>query len=292
MIRRQLHSNCLFGYMFYYMMGDHMKKIIKYIKAVVDQVSKNHVGAYAAQSSYFFILTLIPIILLLLSIVQYTPLTQANVMEAVTMIFPEETMQKFISGIVEEVYSQSKTIIPITVLVVIWSAGKGVLSINYGLNLIYGIKETRNYFVLRVRASLYTVIFIATIVMGLVLAVFGNSLGIFLGKHFHVLHDTIEFVLHLKTVTTFCGSFVCSMLVYQYLPNKKNKITEQIPGAIFTALAWLAISFVFSIYLTVFRSFSGLYGSMTAIVLVMLWLYFCMYALLLGGILNVWLSEV
>ena len=269
-----------------------MKKIIEYVKAVTKCVSKNHIGAYAAQSSYFFILSLIPIILLLLSIVQYTPVTKLNVMEAVTMIFPEETMQRFISGIVEEVYSQSKTIIPITILVVIWSAGRGVLSINYGLNLVYGISETRNYYVLRVRASLYTVIFILAIVLGLVVAVFGNSLGSFLGGHFHVLHDTIEFILHLKTVTTFCVSFVFSLLVYQYLPNKKNKITDQIPGAVFTSLGWLVISFGFSVYLTVFRGFSGLYGSMTAIVLVMLWLYFCMYTLLLGGMINQWLDKV
>lgn len=268
-----------------------MKKIYKYIKGITNEVSRCHIGAYAAQSSYFFILSMIPIILLLLSIVQYTPVTQENVMEAVTMVIPEETMQRFISGIVEEVYNQSKTIIPITALVVIWSAGKGVLSINYGLNLIYGMQETRNYFILRVRASLYMIIFILTIVLGLVGAVFGNSLGIFLGKHFHVLHDTIEFILHMKTVTTFCVSFVFSLVVYRYLPNTKNRMADQIPGAIFTSLGWLMISFLFSIYLTVFRGFSGLYGSMTAIVLVMLWLYFCMYTLLIGGMINQWLGK-
>ena len=217
-----------------------MMKTINKIREITGQVSQKHVGAYAAQSAYFFVLSMIPIILLLLAIIQYTPVTKADVMTAVVNLFPETSMQDFMVGIVNEVYNQSKTVIPITAIVALWSAGKGVLAVSTGLNCAYELRETRNYVFLRIRASIYTILFIAAIVMALVLSVFGNNISIFI---YHKI------------------------------------------------LGWLVISFVFSMYLTIFKGFSGLYGSMTAIILVMLWLYFCMYVMLLGGLINcIWVD--
>ena len=156
-----------------------MMKTINKIREITGQVSQKHVGAYAAQSAYFFVLSMIPIILLLLAIIQYTPVTKADVMTAVVNLFPETNMQDFMVGIVNEVYNQSKTVIPITAIVALWSAGKGVLAVSTGLNCAYELRETRNYVFLRIRASIYTILFIAAIVMALVLSVFGNNISIF-----------------------------------------------------------------------------------------------------------------
>ena len=139
---------------------------------------------------------------------------------------------------------------------------------------------------MRIRASMYTILFIIAIVLGLVLSVFGNSISIFINARFPFLKDTTEYILEMRTLVTFIILFGFSLMIYRFLPNHKAKYSEQVPGAIFTAVAWEVISFIFSMYLTIFRGFSGLYGSMTAIILVMLWLYFSMYAILLGGLLN------
>lgn len=263
-----------------------MLKTVKKIMGFIDRVSENHTGAYAAQSAFFFMLSMIPFILLLLTIVQYTPVTKADVMTAAVQIFPEVNMQNFIVGIVNQVYNQSRSIIPITALVALWSAGKGVLAMSTGLNRVYGIGETRNYVVLRMRASLYTIIFIVAIVLGLVLSVFGNSISLFMSGRFPLMQDTMEFILEMRTVVTFSILLGFSLVIYRFLPNRKDSIKDQLPGAVFTAIGWQLISFIFSMYLTIFQGFSGLYGSMTAIILVMLWLYFCMYAMLLGGLVN------
>ncbi|XCP84507.1 YihY/virulence factor BrkB family protein [Roseburia hominis] len=266
-----------------------MKKIVNKIMNFAGLVSKNRTGAYAAQSAYFFMLSLIPIILLLLAIVQYTPVTKADVMTAAVLVFPEESMQSFIVGIVNQVYNQSQTVIPITALVALWSAGKGVLAMNTGLNCVYEIRETRNYFILRIRASIYTFVFIVAIVVALVLSVFGNSISIFVSSKFPIFEETMAYILQMRTVISFFMMLGFSLLIYRFLPNRKDKIKYQLPGAVFTSIGWLLISFIFSMYLTIFKGFSGLYGSMTAIILVMLWLYFCMYVMLLGGIINrVW----
>ena len=88
-------------------------------------------------------------------------------------------------------------------------------------------------------------------------------------------------IMRLRTVISFVVMTGISLLVYHFLPNRKLPFRDLILGSIFCSLGWLVISFVFSMYLTIFKGFSGLYGSMTAIILVMLWLYFCMYVMLL-----------
>ena len=114
------------------MIGKWIGKAIR----VSDDIGEHHVGAYAAQAAYFFVLSLIPIILLLLTMVQYTPVTKADVMTAVVQVFPS-TVDTLITSIVNQVYNQSSTVIPVTIVVALWSAGKGVLSITTGLNAIF-----------------------------------------------------------------------------------------------------------------------------------------------------------
>ena len=98
-------------------------------------------------------------------------------------------------------------------------------------------------------------------------------------------------VLESRTIISFAGWFLFAIVIYCFLPNKKISVWKQLPGAIFTSVLFMMISFGFSVYLTIFHSFEGLYGSMTAIILVMLWLYFCMYTILLGGLINSMLLE-
>ena len=145
-----------------------IKKLYKEITRISEEIAKDHVGAYAAQTAYFFMICMIPIILLLLTLVQYTPVTKADVMTAVIQVFPS-SVDSMMTSIVNQVYNQSTGIIPITVLVALWSAGKGVLAMSTGLNCVYKCRETRNYVLLRIRATLYTVMFILVIILLLVL---------------------------------------------------------------------------------------------------------------------------
>lgn len=258
---------------------------------IPEDVGRHHVGAYAAQAAYFFMLSMIPIILLLLTMVQYTPVTKADVMTAVVQVFPS-SVDSMITSIVNQVYNQSSTVIPITIIVALWSAGKGVLSISTGLNTIYGCPETRNYLYLRIRATFYTVLFVAVIMLLLVMSVFGNSLNILITSHVPAIKPVADKLIEMRMTVTPVVLMGFSLLIYKFLPNRKEWFRKQIPGSIFTAIGWLIISWVFSVYLDVFKGFSNMYGSLTTIVLIMLWLYFCMYCILLGAELNIYLREI
>lgn len=269
-------------------------RAVKTVLNIMKTISSHHTGAYAAQAAYFFVLSLIPIFLLLLTMVQFTPVTMNDVMEAVLQVFPE-SVAPLIRSIVIQVYTQSGTVIPVTIIVALWSAGKGVLSVTSGLNCIYAKTETRNYFYLRIRASFYTVLFLLAIMLSLILSVFGNSISVMLYEYVPFLSKVVDFIIRIRTFVTLVVLTVFWDLVYKFLPNRKNRakttLRRQLPGAVFTACGWLLVSFIFSVYLDIFTGFTNMYGSLTTIILILLWLYVCMYIILLGGEVNALLER-
>lgn len=271
-------------------MKEIVRKVIKGINRLLVSDADDHTGAYAAMSAFFFVLSLIPIILLLLTLVQYTPLTKVDVMSAVANVVPD-SITPAILAIVNQVYNQSAAVIPITVLVAMWSAGRGVLAMTAGLNCIYKSHETRNYIFLRIRATFYTVSFLVVIVVTLVVLGFGNSISLFVEEHIPIASHVTQFMIEIRTITIFFGLIVFSLCIYKFLPNRKDRLFAQLPGAVFTAAGWLLTSFFVSKYMEIFKGFEDMYGSLTTIVLIMLWLYFSMYIMLLGGKVNVYFQE-
>ena len=262
-----------------------MKELWKKIVKIVEKIMGDHVSAYAAQSAFFMMLSLVPIILLLMTLVSYTPITQADIMAVANELFPK-TIRSTIMAIVDEVYNQTGTTISVTLLVAFWSAGKGVLAMSNGLNTIKGLVETRNYIFLRLRAAGYTVLFLVVIILSLVVLGFGNSISLLVNEHFPVVEYIMDFIIEIRTVVLFLVLIVFSVCIYEFLPNRRGKILYQLPGAVFTAAGWTFASFLFSVYMDIFKGFRNLYGSFATIVIVMLWLYFCMYVMLLGGEIN------
>lgn len=271
-----------------------IKKLYEKCGELTSDISSHHVGAYAAQTAYFLMLSLIPIILLLLTLIKYTPVTKADVMTAVIQVFPS-SVDSLITSIVNQVYNQSMGVVPLTLIVTLWSAGKGVLALTTGLNCVYKCNETRNYVILRIRATVYTVMMILVIIFLLVLAVFGNTLNIFIGRHIPIMAGIADKMLELRSIITPVVMIIFSLIIYKFLPNRKCKFWSQIPGAVFATIGWMIISWIFSVYVDIFTGFSSMYGSLTTIVLIMLWMYFCMYSTLLGGEVNMrlenWVSE-
>lgn len=262
-----------------------MREILRKIKNITDKIAEDHISAYAAQSAFFIMLSLVPILLLLMTLVRFTPITQADIMAAAYELFPK-TVSSTIISIVNEVYSQTGTAISVSLLVALWSAGKGVLAISNGLNTIRGQVETRNYIFLRLRAAFYTVLFLLAIILSLVLLGFGNSISMLVNEYVPVLQYITDFIIEIRTIVMICVLIIFSLCIYMFLPNKRRKLRSQLPGAVFTAFGWTLASFIFSVYMDIFKGFSNMYGSLTTIVIIMLWLYFCMYVMLMGGEIN------
>lgn len=269
-----------------------MKKISfieKYeaLKKICTNINNDNISAYSAQCSYYTILSFIPFTILLITLIQYTNIEQQALFNAISKIVPS-SMNEFILGIVKEVYSKSIGTISVSIIFTIWSAGKGLFALIKGLHVVYDVtdKKSNSVIYLKLMSILQTIIFILLITLGLILLVFGNSLisiiqNSFGGfKNFNILSGILtEFGFVFIT-------FMVFLFLYKYMPKHKVTFRSQISGAIFGAICLNIISFVFSKYLDIFKGFSITYGSLTTLILVMMWTYSCFYAIFLGAELN------
>ena len=152
-------------------------------------------------------------------------------------------------------------------------------------------KEEASYLYTRIKAAIETIVFIVLIVIGLTLLVFGNGIISIIKEKF----GTLENYNLISSIATEIGfifvTFIVFILLYKFMPKHKMALKTQVYGAIFGAIALNVISFVFSRYLTIFKGFSITYGSLTTLMLIMMWTYSCFYALFLGAELNKILNQ-
>ena len=266
------------------------RSVIGLLRGFMDRVSGDHVGAYATQAAYFLIMSFIPCILFLTTLVRYTPLTYNVVRDAIIAFIPE-SLQSFVLGIVVDVYRRSTAIVPVSALVALWSAGKGMKSIINGLNMIYHVKETRNWLFTRIYAVFYTMSLVIALIISLILLVLGNEIQVAVARYVPFLGRIIARILGARTLLVFGVLFVVFLMLYKVLPNRKATFKSQIPGAFIRAVAWSVFSYGFSFYFEIFPGFSNMYGNLATIIMVMMWLYICMNLLLYGAEINAYFEK-
>lgn len=270
-------------------------KIIREIKIFVDKCRKDNISAYAAQAAFFLLLSLIPFLMVFSSLLQYTVVSEAMLLEVVNEVMPEY-IAPFMVSVIHEVYHKSVGIVSVTAVVAIWSAARGIQYTAAGLNRINDIKETRNWLFRRFYAVLYTFMFLVAIVAVMVLLVFGNSLQRILADHLVFIARVSDFLLRFRGLLMIGMMSLVFAVLYKTLPNKKEikgrklTIRNQLFGAVLCSVIWYLFSYGISIYVEYFNGFS-MYGSLTTIVLLMLWLYFGMYIMLVCAQINLLYEE-
>lgn len=268
-----------------------MKKFVSCIAKVFTRASQNAVYAVSGHATLFMIISFFPFIMLLLAAIKYMPFTQSQVLELIDSL-PLGSINSFLHTAVKEVYDRSGGFtLSITAITLFWSASTSIFSITLGLNNIYRHKETRNYLWLRGMAIVYTVLFALLIILTLVLMVFGKALVKLLVKFapfFGKFDGAFNFGRQFAALLLF---FFVFDLLYTVLPNRPSHLLFEMPGAVISALGWYVFSLFYSMYMQNIKSLSYLYGSLTAVVLMMIWLYFCMYIFFIGAEVNQLLSE-
>ena len=264
-----------------------ISKRMKQFNMILKNSGDDHISEYSAQCSYYTILSFIPFVILLITLIQYTNIQQQTLFDAISKIIPS-SMNEFVIGIVREVYSKSIGTISVSIIFTLWSAGKGLFALTKGLHSVYNTGEDseKSVIYLRIMALIETVIFIVLIMLGMVLLVFGNSLKSLMQQHFGALENFSTFSQVVTELGFILATVIIFLFLYRFMPKHKVTFKSQIPGAIFGALALNIISFVFSKYLDIFKGFSITYGSLTTLMLIMMWTYSCFYSLFLGAELN------
>lgn len=268
-----------------------MKKIINEFNKLFEKMSKNHIAEYAASCAYFTILAFIPLIMLILTLTKYVGIEEQTLFHIFNELIPSNFLNDAVLGIIREVYSKSLGTITISAIFILWSAGNGFFALCKGLSAAYEVEDTNKTIKFRIRAIVSTIIFIIAIVLTLLLLVFGNSINTVLQEKFHIFNQLICFLLKGKIIISIVGLSIVFTILYEFIPKHGYPLKKQIPGAILAAIACNVISIFYAIYVEIFTGFSVMYGSLTTIVLAMMWIYACMYGVLIGGMLNKMILE-
>lgn len=263
-----------------------MLKLISMVGSIIDKAQRDHITAFSAQAAFFTILSFFPFLIVLLSLMRFFPITPNDMIALVQTYLPEQYSASVVPIIRSLNGKITTTYMSFTVLTLLWSASKGILSMMTGLNTIHEIPEKRNYFVLRFISSIYIGLMAVAVLFGMILLLFGNSLLVQLYRFQPLLENQHVVFAVIRFLLAFFTFMIVFLILFKFLPSEKFKITEILPGAFFSSIAWIVLSFFFSMYFDNFSIYNIMYGGLTSILLTLFWLYFCMMMFFIGAEIN------
>lgn len=245
------------------------------------------IGSLGAQLAYFFLLSFFPLLIFLVTLLPYLNLKQEDVYNFLDDFMPAE-VYSLIEGILGDVLTnQSGGLLSIGILGTIWSASKGVDALMKALNKAYDV-DPKPGIMNRVWSLIFTVAFVALILVALVLPIFGQQIGEFIFAFFNIESDLKPIWTTVRFILPFALIFIVMVLMYWIVPNMNPRIrvTSVLFGAAFSTISWFVLTYGFSIYISNFGNYSATYGSIGGVIILMLWLYFTGMILIIGGVLN------
>ena len=268
-----------------------MRQSIKKVRRFYRKCKEDRIDVYAAQASFFILLSVMPAIMLILTLIQYFPITAEQMTEFLMDIFPRD-VSKYIKMIIDEIFVPSKALLSGSAIAAVWAAGKGIMGLTNGLNSVNRVKETRNYFMIRIRSAFYMILMLMAFIVTVGILIFGNEILIFLQEKIPIIKSLSSYIISAQTSAALILLLVLFLSLYVILPNRKTKLSRQLPGAALASLAWAVCSYGFSIYMDIYSRISKVYGSLGSIMAVMLWLYLCMWILFMGAEINCYLESL
>lgn len=255
------------------------------IYRIITRFSNDNLPVYSAQSAFFLFISIFPIIILLSTLIRYTPLTEDMIIGLIEGIAPNIIGDTLISW-VNEIYNGNSGYISFSFIFILWSASKSFIGIIDGLDNIYkpGIHFSR--LLNRLRAILCTIIFLAAVGIASILLLFGSMLSEKIHEYLPALSKSIVLLINFRMLICFAILFIILTFMYSFLTRQTVRIKSALPGAVSTTIGWFVFSYLHSIYINYSIGKISIYGSITTIILLLLWLYICVFIFLIGAELN------
>lgn len=255
------------------------------------EISEDDVFGRAAQLAYYFLLALFPLLLFLTSVIGLVMGSGTGLRHSLfnylSQVLPPSAFQLVDTTMYEVSKSSGGGKLSFGILAALWAASNGMGAISSSLNVAYNVKESRPWWKSRLIAIFLTIALAVLIITALVLLLYGGSIaeaiaGKFgLGDVFTITWKIIQWPIVLAFM------LLSFSLIYYFAPDLHDQDWKWItPGAVVGVVLWLLISLAFRIYLHFFNSYSATYGSLGAVIILMLWFYLTGVAILVGGEIN------
>lgn len=265
---------------------------IDFWRNVAHTFSEDRVAVYAAQASFFVIISVTPFLSLLVTLLRiFAPMADFEALQKMLHVAIPESFVSSYNTVLTDLSSISAVpLASFSIIMVLWSASKGIGAIRQGIMTVYCVPRNNGYLRNVLRSLLYTLFFLVIILAVIVILIFGELLSAFLQSHLGISLAFFNHILTYRTPFFFIFLTLIFNILYYAVARKSTVVCHRffrhIPGAVCAALGWLIYSFGYSLYITHFSGASLIYGGLTALCLIMLWLYFCMIILLSGAEIN------
>ena len=268
-----------------------MKDTLRDIYDAVDEffsgMGSRRLTTYSSSCAYYLFMSLVPVIMLLVSVLQYTPLTRDVVLEAVADYVPD-SLYEIVYFIVTSIYNGGRVALTVSILLTICSASACMKALLRGMDSVYDAERKEDYIRFSLRACFYMIIFVFILMLSFFVMVYGGKILDYIEQSMPVNHS-LDFLFtlakYLRFVIILALLALVFCLLYKWMPARRLKFRRQLPGAVFSSVAWAAFSFIFSFYVSLSDRF-GAYGYIGTIMVAMIWIFYCFYFLLLGGFIN------
>ena len=266
------------------------KQRITVLQRLLAAIDRDCVFVYAGQASFMLVIAMFPFAMLLFSLLQYVlPFGRAELAKELEQMVPSMIMAP-VSEVLDELFARPTiSLISVTAVTALWTASRGINAVKNGLRRMYHTPANRGFLYNTAMSLFYTVTLLVALFATLILLVFGKLLMRMLQESFPWTAHLVTLLVKLRSLISLTLLTLFFMIVYRTLPGQKLSFVRQFPGALFTAVGWIGFSLAFSIYIENFGHYSFVYGGLTAVVLIMLWLYACMAILLIGAEINAFL---
>ena len=255
------------------------------------RINDHDIFGRAAQLSYYFLLALFPLLLCLMTVLGY--LAQAGselrnkLMSYLATVMPYSAVTLVYSTLDEISKARGGGKLSLGLLAALWVASNGMGAISDTLNAAYAVREQRPWWKVRLVSILLTIALSILIVVALAIVFYGGHIGERVATHFGFSGAfTIAWKLFQWPIALLFLLLTFD-LIYYFAPDKRQAQRRWwTVGAITAVVLWLLVSFAFRLYLHFFNSYSVTYGSLGAVIVLMLWFYFTGLAILIGGEIN------
>ena len=261
-------------------------------REVFDEIIENNVFGLAAELAFYFLFALFPLILILVTLfglfASHRLELQNDLLSYFAPFLPQTAFQLLETVVSDLAVHASGGKLTLGFVSALWGVSGGISAVISSLNLAHHVHETRSWFKVRALALGLSVVISLLLLAVLFMAMTGTHFADWLGRAlgFQPVIVLVWKAMQWPAVLLFV-SVGCS-LIYHFGPNLKHRRAWQwlTPGMVFGALGWLAASFGFRVYLHFFNNYSATYGSLGAVMILMIWLYVSGLAYLIGGEIN------
>ncbi|WP_409304363.1 YihY/virulence factor BrkB family protein [Peribacillus sp. SCS-155] len=260
-------------------------RLRSYIKTVIKRIDNDDVPGLSAQLAYFFLLSLFPLLIFLVSLLPYLPISVTDLLNTVGSYAPRESME-LIEENVHNALTDHGRLLSFGIIGTLWSGSNGIKGLVAAFNKAYDVTENRSFFIARGMALILTVAMIFVFVIALLLPVFGRQIGILFTAKLGWSEEFLHIWNALRWIISSIVLFIVLTALYWIAPNKKITCLSVMPGAVVATLGWNIVSLGFSYYVDKFNNYSATYGSLGGIIVLMIWFYLSAFVIIIGGQIN------